>query len=226
MLDLLNTVWEWFTSNLTGIWLAIILGAVFLPLFRMSWSPLAGWDVKWDKRRFREDHPRSNWLKSTARRYSWLRLGVLYYLLWVGAVVLWVNGGFSWLTYFTIATIWLLAAPLRNIWLITTVRQIFRKRGEEPVEIGLWEQVSQYYEKGFYLPQDRDHEPWFKGRASFLNFFQKFRFLVRILRMWRILGQVIVSLVWPITMAIAPYYHMGEAEEYDPRPWWRLNRHG
>ncbi len=227
LLDIWSSVSTWALNNSLYIWVGLLFIAVFVALFRLSWSAMAGFDVEWDHARFRDKHPRSNWLKATSRRYSWLGLGLPLYLFWVASVVAWILSGYNMSVYFVMATLWLVTTPLRNFWLVAIARKADAKRGD-PHKRSWLEEVTQYYENALYSPSRSSHEPWFDGRLKFLNVFQKIRLLLLIFNVWGVFGlvvQMLVSLVWPISGVFAIFYYLHEVEDYsDRRAWWRFTR--
>lgn len=224
----MNSLWSWYLDNSIYFWVGLAFGVAFASLFRMSWSAMAGFDVEWDRDRFREKHPKSNWNKATARRYSWLGLGLPLYVIWVAAVILQIQAGFDLRFYFALATLWLVTTPLRNLWLVAVARKVNSSRGVVH-EHGLWEEFTQYYEDAFYRPYRTSTEPWFDGRLKFLNVLQKVRLIWLIFNIWGffgVVGQMLVSLVWPVSAAFAIFYYLHEVEDYgDRRAWWRFTRH-
>jgi hypothetical protein len=231
MLNLLMDVWNsasaWYLDNSFYFWVGLAFIAVFSALFRKSWPALAGFDAAWNYYAFKEKHPRSSWQKATSRRYSWLGLGLVLYLVWVAGVLAVIASGYSSSVYFALATLWLITTPLRNFWLVGITRKADAKRGD-PHSLSWWEEVTRYYENAFYRPAQASYAPWFDGRLKFLNVLQKVRLLWLIFNVWGLfglIGQMLVSLVWPISAACAIFYYMREVEEYsERRAWWRFTR--
>lgn len=230
-MNLLQAGWDWYTNHQLGFWVGIVFFGTFLALFRMSWPAMAGLDAGWNEDKFRQIHPNSSWNKAATRRHSWMGIGVLLYMLWVGAMLWQLNAGYDPKLYFSIAALWLITTPLRSFWLVVIVRRSYASRGLELKRKSLWDEFASYYENATRRPEGYGNEvrPWFQGRLKFLNAFQKFRVLGQVFHWRAIYGlfrQMVVSVAWPIAMPSAVFWYMKEAERYsERRAWWSYSKH-
>lgn len=224
-MSIVSSVGEWVGNHLTWMWLWIIFGAVFAELFWHFVVVLRAWDIRWDVEKAKKARPKAiNLKKAVARRSSVPLFGLPLFGLWVAAVVYQFQH-WDWQVYLTIATIWLLSAPLREIWLVHVARRVKVKQGQT-LDNSLFEAVSRWYSSGLSLPGNEHQEPWFEDRLKILNVFQKYRYVIHVFRFWGVLVEMLAALVWPIIMVWSIFHYVDEVDNYDQEPpWWRLDRH-
>lgn len=224
-MSVLNSVAEWFGGHLSWMWLWIIFGAVFAEIFWHYVVVLRAWDIRWDEEKAKSRRPKAvNLKKGRCRKFSIPLFGLPLFGAWVFAVC-YLFQHWDWMVFLTIATLWLVSAPLREIWLVHVARRVRKSKGEQ-VQGSLMSAVSSWYSSGLALPGQEHQDPWFEDRLKFLNVFQKYRYVIHVFRFWGVLVEMLAALAWPVIMVWSIFHYVDEVDNYDQEPpWWRLDRH-
>lgn len=240
---------NWFWHH----WLWLWLTAVVLPCMGLE---LMWWSVVWLRGREIDfnGHAAVYWTsgpqtgqrrrkpinikKAVAREYSWVSLGLPFTLVAAGFYLdqLWSGTARE---YVLIAVLWYVTTPLRKIAGILAARKVWAHSNPDKRLDTTWlEDVRGYYGAGLYRLEvsTADYEPAFEGRTIFtriLNWLDRnfgkygtFWRLWNIFRYWGLVVQALVSLAWPVSAVIAPFYYMEVVDDYQfwHRPWWRRYR--
>lgn len=215
---------DWFFLYFPWLWLGfIVLGSSFLALLWGVVVVLRAADVGYDPRLCRTRKPVVDLKKALHRRHSWPRLALPLFVICAalfGIQLLWMSIG----TYTVISVVWFLTMPVRAIWGMSVARRIFRELHGHASPIGFWRDVREYYVLGLRIPAMPPEKQWFIGRLRWLNKLQRFRYLVQVYRFWGIFAGAAVSLLWPVTSAMAILVHIVVGEDSYLRPWWRFDR--
>jgi hypothetical protein len=228
-MSFLTSICDWFVNSLGWIWLTIFFVAIAAELFWLYVVVIRAWDIRYDPERAdklksgRLRRKRINLDKARRRRVSVPYYGVPMLAGWVFAmVVLFMHP--SWTTYLVVATLCLITSPLQEVWLIGVARRIKTKTNKQ-LDKSFRNAIRGYYSSGLSLPDSKHPEPWFEDRLAWLNFFQKFHYLLHAFRFWGLGAEALGCLCWPVLWLVAVFDRLDKVEAYDERtPWWRLDR--
>jgi hypothetical protein len=206
---------------LPWLWLgAVVVGGGLVEFLWAGVVVLRAADVGYDLSKCEARQPKVDLAKALRRRITWPRLGLPLFALCAAlfaAQLLWM----SVFTYTVISIAWFLGAVPRKMWGIAVARRVMPRP-----DTRYWQDVRRYYVIGLSLPSRPEDQMWFIGKLRWLNQFQRFWYLLQIFRFWGIFGYAVAALAWPLSSAVAIFYHMESAgfrREY-LRPWWRFDR--
>lgn len=199
------------------LYLALVIGVV-VEMVILSWEYIKGFDLKFSEENAEKFGRKLDVHKARASQSAVHSFAAPFGLIILGLVYLhyWVS--FTPYTYAYIAVGWLLSAPLRRLWLISsTIRA-----GKRLVKLGLHDQsfaskqralqaTRQYYAIGLEGISSKRVK---KGRGLFamrLRFLNKISWMWQWMRYLRVVGpvfvEVIASIVWPVTSVAHLYRH-------------------
>ncbi len=237
---------DWFWHHWLWLWLtALVLPCLGLELAWWSVVWLRGREIGYDARAAefwpsgRRRRKPIDLDKAVARSYAWPALGLPFTMAASGLYLdqLWAGTAHI---YVVIAITWFLFTPIRKIGGIQVARRVWQHSNPgKKLGTSMLEDVRGYYSAGLYRPEDsysRTYDPPFEGKTLFYKFlnwldrtfgkYGSFWRIWNIFRYWGLVAQALVSLAWPVSAVIAPFYYMDMVSDYQfwHRPWWRRYR--